>query len=59
MLQVLEPILRMPDWRVTTAEVLYHMPDHPHVLQTFLWQKVGDRTVYSSKLSYNQGVTYH
>lgn len=40
MLQGLEPILRMPDWRVTTAEVLYHMPDHPHVLQTFLWQKV-------------------
>ena len=40
MLQGLEPILRMPDWRVTTAEVLYHMPDHPHVLQTFVWQKV-------------------
>ncbi len=23
---------------LTTAEFLYHMPDHPHVLQTFLWQ---------------------
>jgi uncharacterized protein Usg len=29
----------MPDWRLTTAEILYHMPDHPGVLQTFVWQK--------------------
>ena len=39
-MQGLEPILRIPDWHITTAEVLYHMPDHPHVLQTFVWQKV-------------------
>jgi uncharacterized protein Usg len=24
--------------RLTTAEVLYYMPDHPVVLQRFLWQ---------------------
>ena len=24
--------------RLTTAEVLYHMPDHPGLLQSFLWQ---------------------
>jgi uncharacterized protein Usg len=24
--------------RLTTAEVLYYMPDHPVVLQSFLWQ---------------------
>lgn len=24
--------------RLTTAEVFYHLPDHPHLLQTFLWQ---------------------
>ena len=24
--------------RLTTAEVLYYMPDHPTLLQTFLWQ---------------------
>ena len=24
----------LPDWRLTTAEILYHMPDHPGVLQT-------------------------
>ena len=41
MLQGLEPIARsIPDWRLTTAEILYHLPDHPHVLQTFVWQKL-------------------
>lgn len=39
-LQGLEPILRVRDWRMTTAELLYHMPDHPHVLQSYVWQKV-------------------
>ncbi len=39
-LQGLEPILRIPDWRLTTAELLYHLPDHPHVLQSFVWQKI-------------------
>jgi uncharacterized protein Usg len=29
----------IPDWRLTTAEILYHLPDHPAVLQTFIWQK--------------------
>lgn len=40
MLQGLEPILRVRDWRMTTAELLYHLPDHPHVLQSYVWQKV-------------------
>jgi len=44
MLDVLSPMVRDPaqvmkDWRLTTAEILYHMPDHPAVLQTFIWQK--------------------
>ncbi len=25
-------------YRITTAEILYHMPDHPGLLQTFIWQ---------------------
>ncbi|WP_114910615.1 usg protein [Acidibrevibacterium fodinaquatile] len=25
-------------YRLTTAEILYHMPDHPGVLQSFIWQ---------------------
>jgi uncharacterized protein Usg len=28
------------DYRLTTAEILYHLPDHPAILQTFVWQKV-------------------
>jgi uncharacterized protein Usg len=27
------------DYRLTTAEILYHMPDHPTLLQTYLWQE--------------------
>jgi len=30
--------LRLPGWRLATAEVLYYMPDHPSVLQSFVWQ---------------------
>jgi uncharacterized protein Usg len=33
-----EMALLLHDYRLTTAEILYHMPDHPGVLQTFLWQ---------------------
>lgn len=25
-------------YSLTTAEILYHMPDHPTLLQTFVWQ---------------------
>jgi uncharacterized protein Usg len=32
------PILR--PWRLTTAEILYHLPDHPGVLQSFVWQQL-------------------
>lgn len=38
--ETLQPLVRLTDWRLTTAEILYHMPDHPAVLQSFLWQKV-------------------
>ena len=30
--------LLLKGYGLTTAEILYHMPDHPHVLQTFVWQ---------------------
>ena len=26
------------DHRLTTAEILYHMPDHPALLQSYIWQ---------------------
>jgi len=25
-------------YRMTTAEILYHMPDHPDLLQSYVWQ---------------------
>ena len=26
-------------YRVTTAEILYHRPDHPALLQSYIWQE--------------------
>lgn len=31
--------LMMKDYRLTTAEILYHLPDHPALLQSFIWQQ--------------------
>lgn len=30
--------LQLQGWRLTTAEVLYYMPDHPKLIQSFTWQ---------------------
>jgi uncharacterized protein Usg len=32
--------LQIEGYRLTTAEILYHMPDHPGLLQTFVWQEL-------------------
>ncbi|MDE2517072.1 MAG: usg protein [Rhodospirillales bacterium] len=32
--------LQMRDYRLTTAEILYRLPDHPDILQTYLWQEL-------------------
>jgi uncharacterized protein Usg len=32
--------LAMRGYRLTTAEILYHMPDHPGLLQAFVWQEL-------------------
>jgi len=29
----------LKDYRLTTAEIIYRLPDHPKLLQTFLWQE--------------------
>lgn len=34
----LELLLR--DYRLTTAEILYHFPDHPALLQSYVWQEL-------------------
>jgi uncharacterized protein Usg len=28
------------DYRLTTAEILYRLPDHPEILQTYIWQSL-------------------
>ncbi len=30
--------LQLQGYRLTTAEIIYHLPDHPGVLQSFVWQ---------------------
>lgn len=30
--------LQLNGYRLATAEIIYHLPDHPGILQTLLWQ---------------------
>lgn len=30
--------LQLKSYRLTTAEILYHLPDHPDLLQSYVWQ---------------------
>lgn len=32
--------LSLRGYRLTTAEILYRLPDHPAVLQSFIWQEL-------------------
>lgn len=34
-----EQLDRLLYYRLTTAEILYHMPDHPRLLQSYIWQE--------------------
>ncbi len=29
---------QMAGYRLTTAQIIYHLPDHPKLLQEFVWQ---------------------
>ncbi len=31
---------QLEGYRLTTAEILYHLPDHPSVLQSYIWQEL-------------------
>ena len=31
---------QLDGYRLTTAEILYHLPDHPAVLQSYVWQEL-------------------
>jgi len=35
-----DAIPRLGEYRLTTAEIIYRMPDHPDLLQSFIWQKL-------------------
>lgn len=37
-MKMLEKMLE--NYRLTTAEILYHMPDHPSLLQSYVWQEL-------------------
>lgn len=39
MRNISETELMLQGYGLTTATFLYHMPDHPHLLQTFIWQQ--------------------
>jgi uncharacterized protein Usg len=36
--KIMSVVRQLQDYRLTTAEILYHLPDHPNVLQTYIWQ---------------------
>jgi uncharacterized protein Usg len=31
-------VRQLKDYRLTTAEILYRLPDHPDLLQAYIWQ---------------------
>jgi uncharacterized protein Usg len=31
--------LMLRGYGLTTAKILYHLPDHPHLLQSYVWQQ--------------------
>jgi uncharacterized protein Usg len=33
-------VVQLDGYRVTTAEIFYWMPDHQHILQSFIWQNI-------------------
>ena len=38
--------LQLRNYRLTTAEILYRMPDHPDILQTYIWQELDIAPVF-------------
>ena len=29
---------QLRNYRLTTAEIIYHLPDHPRLVQSYIWQ---------------------
>lgn len=32
--------MQLNDYRLTTAEITYHLPDYPELLQHYIWQEL-------------------
>jgi len=39
--------LQLRSYRLTTAEIIYHLPDHPSLLQTYVWQGMDQAPDYT------------
>lgn len=37
---MLDDMISLEDYRLTTAEILYHKPDHPERLETYVWRSL-------------------
>ena len=37
---------QLQDYRLTTAEILYRLPDHPAMLQSYVWQELDIAPAY-------------
>lgn len=37
---------QMNDYRLTTAQIIYHLPDHENLLQEFIWQEYDIAPLY-------------
>ena len=31
---------QLRNYRLTTAEIIYHLPDHPRLVQSYIWQEL-------------------
>jgi uncharacterized protein Usg len=36
--EIMSLVRQLQDYRLTTAEILYHLPDHPNLIQSYIWQ---------------------
>ena len=44
--------LMLKDYRLTTAEIIYHMPDHPSLLQSYIWQELDKNPEFPKLLGF-------
>ena len=43
---MIQKSVNVEKFRLTTAEILYHMPDYPAVLQSYIWQEMDVQPEY-------------